>query len=281
MDYRDINPFLRFVNTIKFVPIQKNFRAADNHFYYSLEEGYAIHINGERYELGIGSVVIVPSGEEYFFEYDGKLRIVSINFDYTQSNREKEAVMPPKNSEDFDENEILEKTNFDNCAFLNNPIVINNVSYLKPKIDAILEEYAYKKQFYREMASLNLKNILFEILRHCLWGEKNNHSINTILEYIHNHYGEEINNTVLSELVGYHPYHLNRLMKSSTGTTLRQYLINYRIETAKKLLRETDMRISEIAEKCGYKNFCNFSEDFKHKTGLSPKKYRSELVHMS
>lgn len=280
MEFNEINPFLRFVNTINFVPVRENFRAADNHFYYMVEDFCVMYIDGERYELKRGTVVIVPSGVEYFFVYEGKLRIVSINFDYTQKFSKKEGVMPPKSSSVFDDSEILERRSFDNCAFLNKPLVVDNMSYLKPEIDAILSEYTYKKQFYREISSGHFKNILFELLRHCLLKAKNSDSVNLILNYLHTHYAEDINNTALSELVGYHPYHLNRLMKSSTGTTLRQYLINYRIENAKKLLRETDIRVAEIAESCGYKNFSNFSEDFKKKTGMSPIKYRATLQHL-
>jgi AraC-like DNA-binding protein len=188
--------------------------------------------------------------------------------------------MPPATSDVFNEAEILEQTTFENYVFLNKPLVIDNMNYLKQSIDAILEEHAYKKQFYREVASCHFRNILYEILRRTLWEEKNSKSVNLILDYIHNHYSEEINNTSLSELAGYHPYHLNRLVKKSTGTTLRQYLINYRIEMAKRFLRETDLRISTISERCGYKSFSNFSEDFKKKTGMPPIKYRAALQHL-
>ena len=66
--------------------------------------------------------------------------------------------------------------------------------------------------------------------------------------------------------VGYHSYYLNRLMKSVTGTTIRQYIINYRIEVAKRYLEQTKLGIYAIAELCGYENLSNFSVDFKKKT---------------
>lgn len=280
MNYKEINPYLRFVNTINFKPIPKNFRAVDNHFYYMIEDYCVIYIEGVRYELKRGTVVVVPAGVEYYFEREGNLRIVSINFDYTQNYAHRDAVMPPVMSDVFDESKIHESVSFENYAFLNKPLVIDNMSFLKQSVDSILEEHTYKKQFYREVASGYFRNILFEILRHVLWESKNSRSVNLILDYIHGHYSEEITNTSLSEIVGYHPYHLNRLMKKSTGTTLRQYLINYRIEMAKRLLRETDIRISEISERCGYKSFSNFSEDFKRKTGVTPIKYRTALQHL-
>ena len=274
MDIKDINPFLRFANTINFSPVRKNFRAVDNHFYFMTEDFCAMYIEGERYELKSGTAVIVPAGVDYYFEYEGKLRIVSINFDYTQKFSLNEETRTPKEAEKFGLEEILWRESFDNCVFLNKPLVVHNLNRLKPSIDAILQEYAYKKQFFRQAASGHFKTVLFEILRNCLWEGKNNESVNLVLDYIHNHYGEDIDNNLLAEIAGYHPYHLNRLVKNSTGTTLRQYLINYRMEIAQKLLRETEMRVSEISEVCGYKNFSNFSDDFKKKIGISPLKYR-------
>ncbi len=54
-------------------------------------------------------------------------------------------------------------------------------------------------------------------------------------------------------------------MKSTTVTTLHQYLIGYRMEIAKPYLQETDLSITSIAELCGYKNISNFSTDFSRK----------------
>ena len=101
-----------------------------------------------------------------------------------------------------------------------------------------------------------------------------------ILDYIHRNYSENIDNRTLSDMVGYHPYHLNRLMKNATGTTLRQYLINFRMDAAKRYLRETNYQISKVSELCGYNNFCNFSTDFKRKTGLTPSLYRLKVRHL-
>lgn len=117
-------------------------------------------------------------------------------------------------------------------------------------------------------------------MRHISFDSKGSESINIILDYIHNHYHDDIDNNILSSVVGYHPYHLNRLMKTYTGTTLRQYLINYRIEAAKRYLRETNMQIANISEICGYINFSNFSTEFKRKTGLTPSVYRKETRHL-
>lgn len=281
MNIKDIDPFLRFVNRINFEPVKENCRAVDCHFYYMDDDCCPIVIEGVRYDPRLGSVVIVPAGTDYFFLRDGFLSLISINFDYTQSAAARDKTCPPVLSKSFKVSDITERPDFEDRSFLNKPIVLENMSYLRPHVEEILKEYNYKKQFYREIAASRFKNILFEIMRAVMVDTKSSAAVNTVLNHIHRHYAEPLDNAALSRIVGYHPYHLNRLMKSATGTTLHQYLINYRLETAKRYLQETDYSITEIAELCGYRNISNFSTDFSKKTGISPIRYREELCRMA
>lgn len=279
MQTKDINPFLRFVEEINFLPMQSFCRAVDCHFYFVTEDVTSINIDGVRYNAEKGSVIIVPAGVPYYFIKSSHLGIISINFDYTMSNAHSIKEVTPVLAERFDEADITETPDFTDSGVLNNPIVTENMSYLRPLVDGLLEEYKYKKQFYRDVSSAKFKEILFEVLRAALYRDDSGETVNTVLTYIHDHFSEDIDNNTLSHIAGYHPYHLNRLIKKATGTTLRQYLIDYRIGKAKKYLTETDRSISEISEKCGYKNLCSFSSDFKNRIGVTPQKFRSKHKH--
>ena len=280
MNAKDINPFLRFVDRINFEPLQKNCRAADCHFFYMNDDCCPVIVDGVRYDPGIGAVVIFPAGTDYYFLRDGFLRLVSINFDYTQSAASRAMTCAPVLAENFNEAAITERPNFEDQTFLNRPIVLENMGYIRPYVEEILKEYTYKKQFYREIAAAQFKNIIFEVMRAVMVDTKSSAAVNSVLDYIHRHYAEAIDNAALSRTVGYHPYHLNRLVKSATGTTLHQYLISYRMEIAKRYLHQTDLSITAIAELCGYKNISNFSTDFSKKTGVPPVKYREGLRRM-
>lgn len=273
MNIKDINPFLRFANLISFNPINKYCRAIDCHFYFMYDNCCPVYINNKKYETNKGTIIIIPAGMNYYFDYKDKLNIISINFDYTQSKSHIEA-KSPVNSKCFNEKDITEIPCFKDYDFLNKPIIIENMWYLFSKIETILNEYKYKKQFYKEVSSACFKNVLLEVIRSYLWNDNTHDAINIVLDYIHEHYNEEIDNSTLSNLVNYHSYHLNRLMKTTTGTTIHQYIINYRLEIAKRYLQETELSINEIAELCGYKNLCNFSYDFKKKNGVSPSIYK-------
>jgi AraC-like DNA-binding protein len=64
-----------------------------------------------------------------------------------------------------------------------------------------------------------------------------------------------------------------------TGTNFSEYLIQYRMSMAKKWLVETDLKISEIAEKAGYKIPQNFIRIFRKAEGITPGQYREQYAH--
>ena len=100
--------------------------------------------------------------------------------------------------------------------------------------------------------------------------------IRGVLDYIAAHYGEEDLSTArIAEAFHFSPAYLNVLFKQEMKVTLKQYLSGYRLEKAKKLLEQDYMKITEIAEKCGYANANYFSKVFREGTGMTPLEYRS------
>ena len=59
-----------------------------------------------------------------------------------------------------------------------------------------------------------------------------------------------------------------------TGKTISDYVIEKRMEEAKKLLSDPYVKVYEVAEKVGYKSKAHFSEIFKKSTGMTPKEFR-------
>lgn len=100
--------------------------------------------------------------------------------------------------------------------------------------------------------------------------------IRGVLEYIAKHYGEEDLSTVqIADYLHFSSAYLNVLFKQEMKVTLKQYLSNYRLERAKKLLEQDYMKISEIAERCGYANANYFAKVFREAVGMSPLEYRN------
>lgn len=91
------------------------------------------------------------------------------------------------------------------------------------------------------------------------------------------HYGEALSLEQLAQQFYLSPSYLSRIFKRETGVNLSTYLQNVRIEAAKTLLRTSDLKSYEVAERVGINDPVYFSRIFKKVTGLKPKDYRHSV----
>ena len=88
------------------------------------------------------------------------------------------------------------------------------------------------------------------------------------------HLAETLPLARLAQADGYSPYHLSRLFKQTTGSSLTQYLTRLRMTHARCLLRETAKSIIEIGLEVGYTNPSHFAHVFQRQEGVTPSAYR-------
>lgn len=100
-------------------------------------------------------------------------------------------------------------------------------------------------------------------------------------EYIHNHYSENITLNTLCELVNLNRTSLNQKFKMQFSCTCMEYLLDYRLKISQELLSNSNMKIHEIAESCGFKYDSYFIKQFTAKLGISPSKYRQNPLKYS
>ena len=103
-------------------------------------------------------------------------------------------------------------------------------------------------------------------------------TITKILKYINQHYYEEISVKTITELFYINPKYLGQLFKQQTGYYFTDYLSNVRIEKAKELLVNTNLKSYDIAMKVGFTDSSYFANVFKKKVGVYPTKYRADHV---
>ena len=94
--------------------------------------------------------------------------------------------------------------------------------------------------------------------------------------YIRDNMADEISNTELGAVFGYHPFYVSQMLKKKLGITLKQYVIAYRLRTARSLLETTEKTTAEIAELTGFTDASYFTKTFKSTFGQTPKDYRNE-----
>lgn len=98
--------------------------------------------------------------------------------------------------------------------------------------------------------------------------------ISFVLEYLEKHYGEDINLNIVADKLNLTSGYLSSIFKEKTGINFSEYLNTLRIERAKELLMNIDLRIQDIALQVGYQNVNSFIRMFKRASGLTPGEYR-------
>lgn len=103
-------------------------------------------------------------------------------------------------------------------------------------------------------------------------------SIQKIRDYIENHYHENISLKNIAATFYMNPVYLGQLFKKTYGVYFNEFLLDIRIREAKKLLRQTDLRIYEIADRVGFKNADYFVTQFEKIENMTPTEYRNKLA---
>ncbi len=96
-----------------------------------------------------------------------------------------------------------------------------------------------------------------------------------ILDYISWHAQGNLRVSEIASYFGYNEKYLTTFFKKYSGITLKQYILQTKMELAKTTLSETNQTVSQIAFSLGFSDAHNFSNAFHKVTGLSPSEYRA------
>lgn len=108
--------------------------------------------------------------------------------------------------------------------------------------------------------------------------DQQNSDIQKIRSYIEAHYHENMNLKLIASQFYINPVYLGQLFKKTYGVYFNDFLQQLRINEAKKLLRQTDLRIYEIAERVGFGNSDYFVTKFEKIENVTPSEYRNSLT---
>ncbi len=96
-------------------------------------------------------------------------------------------------------------------------------------------------------------------------------------EYINLHFREDDCIAMAAKEYGVTPRRFNDIFKNNYHTTPNQYIINYKINLAKKLLKAEELSIHDISNLCGFEDVYYFSKTFKKITGQTARDFRKQI----
>ena len=149
--------------------------------------------------------------------------------------------------------------------------------------DSVLHVFAPDYQFqidylntYRELKSY-MNSILQGIIEY-IKGEREKRSkkrIELAKVFIEENCQNKITLNDVAEHVELNTSYFSNLFKAEVGMNFTDYLLNIRVEKAKKLLKDPKIKVYEIGNLVGYDDAVSFGRAFKKKLGMSPKEYRN------
>ncbi|MBQ9369488.1 MAG: helix-turn-helix transcriptional regulator [Clostridia bacterium] len=212
-----------------------------------LEGRMEYRVNNRRISLEAGSAVLMPPAtKRERIRTEGKTTYVSFNF------RTEETIDLPLVLDGAVGKEI------------------KMMVYACNEID--LDHGAYAREALADLTSAILNALYSYVTR-----SQNSPLTERILAYIREHYREPLLLGKIAAEMAYSVAYCDQVFRKDVGVSIVHYLIDYRVAKVKEYLIENVLSLQEIAERTGFGE-CNYlSRQFRHRTGVSPLRFRKQF----
>jgi AraC-like DNA-binding protein len=147
-----------------------------------------------------------------------------------------------------------------------------------PLLDVMMREYVRSEEA-GEARSEALKTLAASLMiytaaqYHRQYGSGEDMSTAEKMVYYIESHSEKVTLADLSSEFGYHPNYISSMLRSETGRSFSEILLEKRMEKAEILLRNTDMTVESVAETIGYGNTGNFYKAYRSYFGTTPREH--------
>ena len=272
MNLTYLNPIIRNVSLYEKINRTDECLAYDSRLFYVVSGDVTAVVGGVKLgHLSPGHLLYIPAGTPY--KLKGQyLRLVAIAFDPTVDYAEREGDLKPVPVLEYDANLVHASGDL---SPLDKMIHIEDIESERDTFLGLVSIFTSAEGSYRAQGSAILKQILLKVIETVDENALPSRMVEALDKYIRDNAGDDISNTEIGAIFGYHPFYISKVLKDRKGTTLRQYIIAYRLKLAKKLLTESAKSVNEVAEECGFNDPSYFTKTFKSAFGMTPKDYRN------
>ena len=271
MNLTYLNPVIRTVSLYEKINRAEECVAYDSRLFYMVSGDVTAVVGGVKLgHLSPGHLLYIPAGTPY--KLKGQyLRMVAVAFDPTVDYADTEAPKPVLAAE-YNAGLVHSVTDL---APLDKVLHIEDFESERDTMLGLVSIFTSAEGEYRAVGSAILKQLLLKAVETVDENALPARMVEALDKYIRDNAGDDISNTEIGAIFGYHPFYISKVLKDRKGTTLRQYIIAYRLKLAKKLLSESAKSVNEVAEECGFNDPSYFTKTFKNVVGMTPKDYRN------
>jgi len=250
-------------------------------FYFLTGEGFLeISDTRTRYALKKHSLILIGPGVEFnWIAGRYPIQCFEVRFDFTQNNKELKPRISVGRHKGYDKSKIIERVCFTDFPQFNSTVYLCDMSFAEILFRKMHFAYFDKGMMGLDIARCMLATLLFELAQKVTTGSivysKKGGLFEEISEWIHANYPFiDISGKKIAEKFGASLRLANKEFMENINMTMYQYLTTYRVQEAMNLLKTTQLPVSEIAKRTGFKTQNYFSEYLKKISGFTPSEYR-------
>lgn len=274
MDSVRLNPIIRSAAIHECINRTDECVAYDSRVIYIITGDIMATVGGERVgHLTPGTLLYIPAGVAYKLK-SKYFKAAVITFDFTDVDPLPEERMSPVPVADFDAS-LCHNTDIE--PPFDKYFKIDDIEGDRELFERMCNIFTSAEGCFRARVSAMFKLEILKLLETVDDGALPARMVEELDAYIRENSGDEISNTEIGAIFGYHPFYVSRILKERKGMTLRQYIIAYRIKAAKRLLQFSARTVNEIAEELGFTDASYFTKVFKGEVGETPKEYRNRF----
>ncbi len=239
-----------------------------------VENYYEVTVDDKKYRIVPGEIFVVPAGKLHYLEAPetGKRFIFLFELSFLYKF----------------------KGYFRIQMLLKQPILISKETY-PDEYDAILQTLIRMCEAYsddRSYGELEIASLLIDVLITLMCAKSGNEDLakvgnkrteyaqkfEDILKHIELNYMEPMDVEQVASAVGLSRCYFEKMFKTYTGSTFYEYLCHRRVDGAMRLLRNTNLSVTEIALQSGFPSIATFNRLFKKYNNCSPREYRVNVM---
>ena len=273
MKYNTLNPLVRTAALYERINRTDECVGYDCRIFYVISGDLTAVADGVKLgHLSPGNLLYIPAGTPYKLK-SNYVRMIALTFDLTTEWADMTDRIAPAAKDSFDERLIHHA----DVEPFNKVIFIKDAEGMRDEFTELSRIYTSGEGDFLDELSARVKLILLRLARENDESALPSQMVMALDEYIRENCREEISNTEIGAIFGYHPFYVSNLLKEKKGVTLRQYIISYRLRLAKSLLELTNKSTQDIADECGFTDSSYFAKSFKSAFGVTPKEYRNKF----